>query len=193
MSNPTDAPTHAPNGARNSAPDPTAAASAPASLPVISAILATALSAAEKRAGPADVAHGVIAALRHLRATADEEAGYTMAAAIDTTVRQHLLAGGMSELRRTGRGPVFTALPPAGPGAAAAALIMESAADSCLAINAHAQDNEPLEIAVNALALQIGRHLGGEPGWEMVERELHRPVERHGGGPILPFKGVTVH
>jgi len=182
-----------PTAPRNGAAAPPAAPAVPAALPVVSAILATAISAAEKRASPADVAHGVIAALRHLRATADEEAGYAMAAAIDTAVRQHLLAGGMADLRLNGHGPAAAALPPAGPGAAAASAILQSAADSCLAINAHASDNEPLEIAVGALTRQIARHLGGEPGWEVVERELHRPILHHGGGPILPFRGVTVH
>lgn len=182
MSNPTEAASGAPqNGEAGSV-------ALPAAFPVVGAILATAISAAEKRASPADVAHGVIAALRHLRATADEQAGDAMASAIDAAVRQHLPAGPLSQIR-----PTVSVLPPAGPGAATAAMIMESAADSCLAINAHAPDNGPLEIAVNALTLQMLRHLDGAPEWETVERELHRPTERHGAGPILPFRGVTVH
>lgn len=182
MSNPTEA-------ASGAAQNGEAGASAlPAALPVVGAILATAISAAEKRASRADVAHGVIAALRHLRATADEQAGDAMASAIDAAVRQHLPAKPLSRA-----GAAMNVLPPAGPGAAAAATIMESAADSCLAVNAHAPDNEPLEIAVNALTLQMLRHLDGPPEWETVERELQRPTERHGAGPILPFRGVTVH
>lgn len=181
MSNPTEAASGAPqNGEAGSV-------ALPAALPVVGAILATAISAAEKRASPADVAHGVIAALRHLRATADEQAGDAMASAIDAAVRQHLPQGPLA-LR-----PVVSVLPPAGPGAATAAMIMESAADSCLAINAHAPDNGPLEIAVNALTLQMLRHLDSAPEWETVERELRRPTERHGAGPILPVRGVTVH
>lgn len=166
---------------------------APSALPVVSAILATAISAAEKRASSADVAHGVLAALRHLRAAADEEAGYTMAAAIDTTVRQHLLANVMAERRRVGHEPDEVLLPPAGPGASVAAAILESAADSCLAVNAHAPDNEPLEIAVNALAGQIGRHLNGLPAWPSVERELHKSQEGRATAAVLPIDGVTIH
>lgn len=182
MSNPTEA---APGAAQNGE---AGSGAIPAALPVVGAILATAISAAEKRASPADVAHGVIAALRHLRATADEEAGDAMAAAIDAAVRQHFPQGRLSS-----SGAAAGFLPPAGPGAAAAAMIMESAADSCLAVNAHAPDNGPLEIAVNALTLQMLRHLDGPPEWETVERELRRPIERHGAGPILPFRGVTLH
>lgn len=181
MSNPTEAASSAPQNGE------AGANALPAAFPVVGAILATAISAAEKRASPADVAHGVIAALRHLRATADEQAGDAMAAAIDAAVRQHFPQGPLAPR------PIVSALPPAGPGAAAAATIMESAADSCLAVNAHAPDNGPLEIAVNALTLQMLRHLDGPPEWEMVERELQRPTERHGAGPILPFRGVTVH
>lgn len=185
MSNPRDS--HHAAAAAGGVPAP--GAQVPASLPVVSAILATALAAAEKRASPGDVAHGVLAALRRLRATADEEAGDAMVAAIDAAIRQNLLTGGLTDRR----GPAtIAALPPVGPGAAAAAVIMESAAESCLAVNAHAPDNEPLEIAVNALTFQIGRHLGGAPGWEEVERELHRPLAHHGVGAILPA-GAVIH
>lgn len=164
-------------------------------LPVVTAILASAISVAEERASSGDVVHGVLAALRHLRHTADEEAGYAMASAIDTSVRNSLLVSGMSERRRIGHEPITAPLPPAGPGASIASIIMESAADSCLAVNAHAPDNEPLEIAVNALAMQIGSHLNGLPAWDDVEREMRRPAERHGPGPaaILPIGGATIH
>lgn len=160
--------------------------------PVVGAVVASAVSAAEKRASPADVAYGVVAALRRLRAAADEEAGYAMAAAVDTAIRRNLLAGSLAELRRTGRNPPHVVLPTAGPGAASAAAIMESAADSCLAINAYAPDNGPFEAAVGVLTHQIGRHLDGEPAWESVERELHRPAAQSGGF-ILPLQGATVH
>lgn len=186
MSNPTEAARRTPQNGEADA----ASAALPPAFPVVGAILATAISAAEKRASPGDVAHGVMAALRHLRATADEEAGDAMASAIDDAVRQHLIGGAPSDLRG---GATATALPAAGPGAAVAAAIMESAADSCLAVNAHAPDNSPLEIAVNALTFQMLRHLSGAPDWETVSRELRRPTMRHGAGPILPFRGVTVH
>ncbi len=163
--------------------------------PVVQAVIASALHAARERSGPGDVAHGLIAGLRHLRTAADEQGGYAVAAAIDTAVRTRILAENLEAARRDGRRPDPVALPAAGPALAVATAILENAADSCLAVNAHAPDNGPLEIAVFALTGQLIQHLGGAPDWRDVERELHRPSARHGAvsSAVLPAAGATVH
>lgn len=162
--------------------------------PVVNAILGTAVAAAAKRGTPTDVAHGLIAGLRLLRSTVEAEVGYTMATAIDTAVRTRLLVENMSHLRTTGHEPDAVPLPGPGPGAAAAAAIFESAAESCLTVNAHAPDNGPLELAVFAFSTQLLQQLGGSPDWRVLAREFRRPSERSGAveAAVLPAGG-TVH
>lgn len=187
--NPSDTPTNADAPAQPQVPE------VDATLPVVNAIVATAVAAAGKRGSAGDVAHGLIAGLRHLRAAVDEEAGYAMAAAIDQAIRSSLLAGNLERLRLTGSTPVPVPLPDPGPGATAAAIIVSSATDSCLAVNAHADDNGPLEHAVFALTSQLVSQLGGAPDWPALEKELHRPYDLNGpvAAAVLPVRGVTVH
>lgn len=165
------------------------------SLPVVTAIVTNAVAAAGKRGSAGDVAHGLIAGLRHLRAAVDEEAGYAMAAAIDQAIHSSLLAGNLERLRQTGSTPAPVPLPDPGPGANAAAVIVSSATDSCLAVNAHADDNRPLEHAVFILTSQLVNQLGGAPDWQALEKELHRPYGLNGpvAAAVLPVRGVTVH
>jgi len=142
--------------------------------PVVAAILGTAVAAAAKRGASGDVARGLIAGLRVLRATVEEEAGYTMAAAVDTAIRTRLLVDNLAKLRTTGQEPEAIPLPAPGPGAGAAAAIFESAAESCLTVNAHAEDNGPLEHAVFAFTTQLLQQLGGAPEWRSLVGELRR-------------------
>lgn len=144
--------------------------------PVVAAILGTAVAAAAKRGGNGDVVRGLIAGLRILRATVEEEAGYTMAAAVDNAIRTRLLADNLSRLRVSGEKPQAVPLPDPGPGASAAAAIFESAAESCLTVNAHAEDNGPLETAVFAFTAQLLQQLGGAPEWRSLVGELRRPL-----------------
>ncbi|CAO3373302.1 hypothetical protein [Azospirillum argentinense] len=162
--------------------------------PVVTAILGTAIAAAAKRAGTADVAHGVIAGLRLLRSAAESEAGYTMGAAIDTAIRTRLLVENLSALRTTGSAPAPVPLPAPGAGVAIASAIFVSAAESCLTVNAHAEDNGPLEMAVFAFSTQLIQQLGGSPDWRDLMRELHRPSEPRDDRPVeaLP-DGNTIH
>lgn len=143
--------------------------------PVVTAILGTAVAAAAKRGASGDVVRGLIAGLRVLRATVEEEAGYTMAAAVDTAIRTRLLVDNLSKFRTTGLEPEAIPLPAPGPGATAAAAIFESAAESCLTVNAHAEDNGPLEHAVFAFTTQLLQQLGGAPEWRCLAGELRRP------------------
>ncbi|MCG5241787.1 hypothetical protein [Azospirillum doebereinerae] len=159
--------------------------------PVVAAILGTAVAAAAKRGASGDVARGLIAGLRVLRATVEEEAGYTMAAAVDTAIRTRLLVDNLAKLRTTGQEPEAIPLPAPGPGAGAAAAIFESAAESCLTVNAHAEDNGPLEHAVFAFTTQLLQQLGGAPEWRSLVGELRRAS---GGNPDEESDGeVTLH
>ncbi|MBP2299428.1 hypothetical protein [Azospirillum picis] len=158
--------------------------------PVVAAILGTAVAAAAKRGGSGDVARGLIAGLRILRATVEEEAGYTMAAAVDNAIRTRLLADNLSQLRVTGQKPEAVPLPVPGPGATAAAAIFESAAESCLTVNAHAEDNGPLEHAVFAFTAQLLQQLGGAPDWRSLAGELRRPLVAIPDGEDME---VTLH
>ncbi|WP_042703090.1 hypothetical protein [Azospirillum sp. B506] len=158
--------------------------------PVVAAILGTAVAAAAKRGGRGDVVRGLIAGLRILRATVEEEAGYTMAAAVDNAIRSRLLADNLSRLRVSGEKPQAVPLPDPGPGASVAAIIFESAAESCLTVNAHAEDNGPLETAVFAFTAQLLQQLGGAPEWRSLAGELRRPLA------VMPDAGgeeVTLH
>lgn len=163
--------------------------------PVVNAILGTAVAAAAKRAAAADVVHGIVAGLRLLRSAAEAEAGYTMAAAIDTAIRTRLLVENLSALRTTGHEPVPVPLPAPGPNIAISAAIFVSAAESCLTVNAHAEDNAPLELAVFAFSTQLIQQLGGVPEWRTLMRELHRPTESRDEAPetVLPAGGITIH
>jgi len=163
--------------------------------PVVNAILGTAVAAAVKRADPNDVAHGIIAGLRLLRSAVEQEAGYAMATAIDTAIRTRLLVENLSALRTTGHAPTAVPLLPPGPGAAVAASIFVSAAESCLTVNAHAEDNGPLELAVFAFSSQLVQQLGGAPDWRDLVGELRRPSERRDAAQAaaLPAGGGTVH
>ncbi len=145
--------------------------------PVVTAILGTAVAAAARRGASGDVAHGLIAGLRVLRATVEEEAGYTMAAAVDTAIHTRLLVDNLAILRSTGHAPRAIPLPPPGPGASAATAIFENAAESCLTINGHAGDNRPLEQAVFAFTAQLLHQLGGAPEWRCLAGELRRPPD----------------
>lgn len=163
--------------------------------PVVSAIVNTAAAAAAERAAPGDVTHGLVSALRHLRAAIDDQAGFAMAASMDNAIQARIMVENLRTLRVAGSPPRPVRLPPVGPGVVAASAIFESAAESCLAINALAPDNEPLEHAIVAFTAQLFETLGGMPEWGELKAELHRP---HGRGAeiaaaVLPATGATVH
>jgi hypothetical protein len=171
-------------------------AEAAATAPVVGAILGTALNAAARRASHADVVHGLIAGLRLLRSAVEEEAGYAMAAAVDSAIRTRLLAENLSRLRSSGFAPESVPLPLPGREAGTATAIFEHAAQSCLAVNAHADDNTPLEQALSAFTAQLLQELGGAPGWSELVHELRLSSARRrvAAMAILPTGGAaTIH
>lgn len=142
--------------------------------PVIGSIVSSAVAVAGRRAPPADVANGLLSALRRVRNAVDDQGGYAMAASIDGAIRTRMMADNLDILRRTGVVPQPRRLPPAGPSTAAAAAILASAVDSCLAVNAMTDDNAPLDFMVYLLSTHLLIHLGGAPEWGDLVSALHR-------------------
>lgn len=163
--------------------------------PVVAAIVDSAAAAAAERAPPADVTHGVVSALRHLRAAIDDQAGFAMAASMDNAIQARILVENLRTLRLSGSPPPPVRLPPVGASAVVASAIFESAAESCLAVNALAPDNEPLEHAIVAFTAQLFQQLGGMPEWGELKAELHRPHGRAAdiAAAVLPATGATLH
>lgn len=162
---------------------------------VVNAIIGTALDAAMRRGTPKDVALGLIAGLRQIRFAADEAAGFTAASAIDGAIQAQIISDGLTAMRRTGVQPKSVHLPQPGVSTSNVAAIFEGAADACLAVNAHAEDNEPLHYAVLVMASQLVLQLGGTPNWGELQAELHRHHEPHSPipVPVLPTEGTTIH
>lgn len=180
------------------APADTAAdevAGAQAMSPVVAAIVDSAAAAAAERAAPADVTHGLVGALRHLRAAIDDQAGFAMAASMDNAIQARIMVENLRVLRLSGSPPHPVRLPPVGASAVVATAIFESAAESCLAINALAPDNGPLEHAIVAFTAQLFEQLGGMPEWGELKAELHRPHGRAAdiAAAVLPATGATLH
>lgn len=163
--------------------------------PVVAAIINSAAAAAAQRADTADITHGLVSALRHLRAAIDDQAGFAMAASMDNAIQARIMVENLRGLRLSGSPPPPVRLPPVGAGAVVASAIFESAAESCLAVNALAPDNEPLEHAIVAFTAQLFQRLGGMPEWGELKAALHRPHGRASDivAAVLPATGATLH
>lgn len=161
---------------------------------VVKSILESAMTVASRRGGSGDVVHGLIAGLRLLRSVVEDEVGAAMVSAMDNAVRSRMLIEKMAQMRHSGRMPEPVSLPEPGHGLTATAAIFQSAAESCLTINAHAEDNGPLELAISGFSAQLLERLGGAPDWPELSRELRRPFERSLSveTTVLP-EGGTIH
>ena len=124
----------------------------------IEAVIELAIKTARRRAPSGDVAAGLVAALRRIRAALDEESP-TMASQLDATVRDVLIAANL------GRREVPPPVPLPAPGAAApfASIVLEDAALTCIALNAHTPDNSALHTAICVFAARLVAELGGTP------------------------------
>jgi hypothetical protein len=124
----------------------------------IEAIIELAIKTARRRASSDDIAAGLIAALRRIRAALDEESP-KMASQMDATVRDVLIAANLG--RREAPAPI--AIPAPGHDAGFASLVLEDAALTCLALNAHTDDNSALHAAICLFAARLVAELGGAP------------------------------
>lgn len=136
---------------------------------LIGTVIASAMDRASRDAGPGDLAHGLLAALRRLRAIVGVQAGYAAACSLDDGIHEFLLGRAMEGFG-TGAAPV--ALPPRGPNAFRACAILEDTAMSCLTLNAFFKGNTALDIAVRVFSERLVECLGGVPSWGVVIDEL---------------------
>lgn len=127
--------------------------------------------ASQKGATRDDVAHGIVAALAHLRGTFASQGGYAAMRSFDDTLRTYVLAQGMEIRRTTGREPHrVTALPAAGPHAARAAAILRDAVSTGLLINVWGPGNLLLQVAAGRLLVRLVETLDNAlPEWEALE------------------------
>jgi hypothetical protein len=130
---------------------------------VIEAVVDAAMEMAATRGARADAAIGIVAALRRIRATLEEEVGYAPAAAMDSTLHDLVISYNLRHLSETRQEPEPTALPEPGPDAVRASAIFEDAARNCIAFNTRTPDNSCLHQAICLLADRLFRLLGGTP------------------------------
>jgi hypothetical protein len=130
---------------------------------VIEAVIDAAVEMVATCGSREDAANGIVAALRRIRATLDEQVGYAVAAAMDAMLRDLVVSYNLQLRRATRREPRPVELPRIGPGAARAAAIFEDAARNCIAFNARTPDNSHLHQAICLLANRLFRLLAGTP------------------------------
>jgi len=124
----------------------------------IAAVVDLAIGTARRRASKGDVALGLIAALRRIRAALDEESP-ARAGQLDATVRDIVIAHNLGRREI----PASVALPEPGPGAALAITVLDDTAETCLALNAHTPDGSALQAAICLIAHRLLLELGGTP------------------------------
>lgn len=127
--------------------------------------------AAANGAARADVAHGIVGALAHLRTTFATQGGYTAMRSFDDALRAFVVAQGMEIRRSTGREPArIRHLPAPGPHAARAAAILRDAVSTGLLLNVWGPGNLLLQVAAGRLAVRLIEALGGAlPTWGALE------------------------
>lgn len=158
-------------------PETAPPASRPAEPPVkaVEALIdAMVAKAAQNGATSADVAHGIVAALTHLRGTFASQGGYAAMRSFDDTLRTFVLAQGMEIRRSSGCEPArLHRLPAAGPGAVRAAAILRDAVSTGLLLNLWGPGNLLLQAAAGRLMVRLVEVLEGAlPDWAALEEWL---------------------
>jgi hypothetical protein len=158
-------------------------------------VINMAFSAASKRGGKDDVILGTIAALRRIRAAAEEAGGRPAVAAVDDTIRHIGVTHNARRLGRTRAAPVPARLPEPRSSARVAVAIFEDAANTCLQLNALTPDNWALGAAINLLTDRLIALLGGPPDLDAVVRQISATPEKALGGALaIPSApGLSVH
>jgi hypothetical protein len=136
---------------------------------LIGAVVGTAMDRAAKGATTGDLAHALLAGLRRIRITVASQAGYGAACGLDDSIHE-VLTEVQRAMSAAGRPPV--PLPPLSPSASRAAIILEDAAMSCLALNGWFPGNTAIAMGVSALTTRLIETLGGVPEWGAVLTEL---------------------
>jgi len=151
-------------------------------MPSAETILDGAWHAASRRASCEEMAVACVAALRRLHQVIEESAGETGAAIFRGCIRQLALQAALRHLGRVQK--PTAALPDAMPSARLACAMLEDAANSCVALNAAAEDNGPLCHATEFLVERLFALLGGMPDAnELIDQIV---------APDRPFVTITV-
>jgi len=146
---------------------------------IVRSILDQARSTAARRAGQADMACGLVAALRRLRAFVGASSGDSGSAEFDDAVRGHVLKRGMVETARIGRPPAPVEIPASGPQAAFASAVLEDAVMSCLGFSSVAPASVLVALCTSALIEALIDTLGGIPDPIALVAQL-RPEDGEG-------------
>ena len=100
---------------------------------MIEPVIDHSLIIANSRGSVGDVAHGLIAALKRIRAAIEDDGGYTMVSTLDGAIRDRLIIRGLRAVRSGEREiPVIMPVPVPGPRALATETIMVAAAETCV-------------------------------------------------------------
>jgi hypothetical protein len=106
---------------------------------MIEPVIDHSLTIANRRASVADVAHGLIAALKRIRSAVEEVGGYNMVSMMDGSIRDRLIIRGLRAVR-SGEHELPARIPVAGPRALLAETIMVASAETCVIYSADHPD-----------------------------------------------------
>jgi len=106
---------------------------------MIEPVIDHSLTIANRRASVADVAHGLIAALKRIRSALEEVGGYSMVSILDGSIRDRLIIRGLRAVR-SGEHELPARIPVAGPRALVTETIMVAAAETCVIYGADQPD-----------------------------------------------------
>ncbi|HEV2674577.1 MAG TPA: hypothetical protein VGV37_08550 [Aliidongia sp.] len=106
---------------------------------MIEPVIDHSLTIANNRASVGDVAHGLIAAVKRVRAAVEEVGGYTMVSILEGAIRDRLIIRGL-RAARSGERELPATLPVPGPRALVTETIMVAAAETCLIYGADEPD-----------------------------------------------------
>jgi len=144
---------------------------------MIEPVIDHSLTIAHRRASVGDVAHGLIAGLKRIRAAVDEVGGYSMVSILDGAIRDRLIIRGLRAVR-AGEQELPARLPVAGPHSAVAETIMVAAAETCVIYGADQPDVTGLLYAAFLLVDRLIEALHAAPTCEDLLACLQADDER---------------
>ena len=138
----------------------------------VETIIDSAWRAASNRSNSAELACGVIAALRRLRQVIEDNAGETASGIFLASVRQVVMQTTLRNIRHQRKLPDPMPIPRSRPESRIACAILEDAANACLALNCQAEDNSPLCEATERLLNRLFDLLGGTPDTDEITSRI---------------------
>jgi hypothetical protein len=138
----------------------------------VDAIIDSAWQAASNRGTSADLACGVLAALRRLRQVIEDNAGETASGIFLASVRQVVMESTLARIRVHHARPKPVPLPQPRLESRVSCAILEDAANTCLALNCQADDNSPLCQATETLLHRLFDLTGGTPDTDEITERI---------------------